>query len=258
MSKPGRVPPWGVVALGLLSVLELGLGILLVLESIDVLADDPGFRRNFNFLWWSGTLNTDTTIIILALGAGIVGGFIHTATSLVKYVGNRQLRIWWMPLYLLRAPIAAALAVLIYLLIRGGLFPGSAAGEEVSAHGVAALAGLAGMFSNKAVEKMEQVFISAFGTDTRSADSLETGGPTIRHVEWDDADPPSLLIHGSNFTDDPLAVVGAQVVGIDEEDPELLRIVLAEDPATFESQRVRVATRRGLSDEFVIPPRGPA
>ena len=118
-------------------MLELVLGIMLVLESIDVLADDPGFRRSFNFLWWSGTPNTDTIIILLALGAGIVGGFIRTATSLVKYVGNRQLWIWWMLLYLLRAPIAAALAVIIYLLIRSGLFPGSAADEEVSQHGVA-------------------------------------------------------------------------------------------------------------------------
>lgn len=251
----GRVPWLWIAALGGLALLELVLGIMLVLESIDVLADDPLSRRSFHFLWWSGKPHTDTIIIMLALGAGVVGSFVQTATSLVKYIGNRKLRTWWVPFYVARAPIAAALAVIVYLLVRGGLFPGNGASEEISGHGVAALAGLAGMFSNKAVDKLEQVFSSAFGTDTTSTDSLAGDGPTIDRVEWDaEAATPSLLIRGTHFTDGALAVIDGEVVSIATEEHELLRVELdAEILATRPPNGIRIATGRGLTAETAIP-----
>jgi hypothetical protein len=171
----GSVRWWVSVPLGLLTLVELIVASALVLECIDVLADAAGSRRRFNFLWWHGEPNPDTVIILLAIGAGVVGSFLMASSSYVKYLGNRQLRSWWIPWYFARAPIGAALAVIIYLALRGGLLPNTNASTDVSPYGVAAMAGLAGLFSNKAVEKFEKVFIALFGTDTNSRDALSEG-----------------------------------------------------------------------------------
>ncbi len=135
------------ISLAIVTVVELALAITLLLECIDLLSEAPTVRPSFDYLWWHDTLSTDVIILLLAMSAAVVGSFVLAASSYVKYHGNKTLVLSWVPWYLARAPIAAALAVILYLVVRAGLVPTTSASEEVSPLGVAALAGLAGMFS---------------------------------------------------------------------------------------------------------------
>jgi hypothetical protein len=104
--------------------------------------------------------------LLIVVVAGALGSYIHLATSFADYVGNRQL-IWsWGWWYALRPFIGMALALLIYFLIRGGLVLPSGNGQiaALSPYGIAAIAGMAGMFSKQATDKLREVFENFFRT----------------------------------------------------------------------------------------------
>jgi hypothetical protein len=104
--------------------------------------------------------------LLIVVVAGALGSYIHLATSFADYVGNRQL-IWsWGWWYALRPFIGMALALLIYFLIRGGLVLPSGNGNvaALSPYGIAAIAGMAGMFSKQATDKLREVFENFFRT----------------------------------------------------------------------------------------------
>ena len=71
-----------------------------------------------------------------------------------------------------------ALAVIFYTAIRAG-FLTSASASAVSPYGVAALAGLTGMFSKQASDKLSEVFTVAFQTreDAQRKDKMGPAQP---------------------------------------------------------------------------------
>ncbi len=147
----------GIVLSGLFFV-TLAVGTVQVLVGVW-----PGQEGAIRFLWFSFgetvTASVDTRLFLTALFAGVLGSFIHTATSFSVYLGNRQLKRSWVGWYLLRPFIGSALGVLFYFLIRAGFMsPGAGDGAGLNPYGIAALAGLAGMFSKEAADKLQQVF----------------------------------------------------------------------------------------------------
>jgi uncharacterized membrane protein YeaQ/YmgE (transglycosylase-associated protein family) len=253
-TKPGQVPAAASLSLGILSLLELILAGFVVLQCIEILAADAASRPKFVLFSFSRQLSTDTLIIVLAIAAGVVGSFISSATSYVKYFGNRKLRSWWIPWYLVRAPIGAALAVILYLLFRAGLLPTTSASKEISPLGVAALSGLAGMFSNRAVEKLEDIFNAAFG-EHPSGDALKAEGPTITSVTWSD-DGQRLVADGSNFDEDVTVVVDNTVIPEAALEPDRVTIERAQYnnlPAAVGPRKLRIIGSRGSSNVVNLP-----
>jgi hypothetical protein len=102
--------------------------------------------------------DAEARLTLVALLAGALGSFVHAATSFATYLGNRQLIRSWAGWYALRPFIGMALALIVYFLIRGGFISPSANGTAISPYGVAAVAGLAGMFSKQATDKLQDVF----------------------------------------------------------------------------------------------------
>jgi len=94
--------------------------------------------------------------------AGALGSYIHLTTSFTDYLGNRQFVSSWKWWYVLRPFIGSALAVIVYCAVRGGLISGGAGAGDLSPYGVTALAGLAGMFSKQATDKLKEVFEDLF------------------------------------------------------------------------------------------------
>lgn len=105
-------------------------------------------------------------LILLVLAVGALGSYIHSATSFVSYVGNRSLLASWVLWYWLRPFIGMALALIFYFVIRGGLLSAGATAEELSLFGIMAIAGLVGMFSKQATDKLRETFDNLFRTDT--------------------------------------------------------------------------------------------
>lgn len=177
------------VALGLyLTVVALLLVVTLVLLWPEIDAENN---------WTSGTLFTvgsgirtlslnpsdDVRLILLVAVVGGLGACVHATTSFATFAGNKELELSWSWWYLLRPFIGSALALVFYFSIRGGfLSAGNTASKEVSLYGMMALAGLVGMFSKQATDKLNELFTSLFRTrdgegDAVRKDKLKTQAP---------------------------------------------------------------------------------
>ena len=119
-------------------------------------------------LFWdreSWYLTAEKRYLAIVVVAGALGSYIHAATSFSDFVGNRRLFESWSWWYLLRPFIGMALALMTYFAVRGGLVASSTAADALSPYGIATIAGLAGMFSKQASDKLREVFENLFKTD---------------------------------------------------------------------------------------------
>jgi len=129
-------------------------------------------------------LTPDTALLLAVILCSALGSFVHAATSFATYVGNRRLYASWLWWYLLRAGIGVALALLVYLLLRGGLFAGNSGAGAANPYGFSGIAGLCGLFSKQATDKLREVFDTVLSTkgdgDRDRRDKLaapQGGGP---------------------------------------------------------------------------------
>lgn len=113
---------------------------------------------------WEPNIWPEVRLLVLVAVAGALGSYIHLATSFADYLGNRQFVSSWKWWYVLRPFIGSALAAIIYFAARGGLLSGVAGAGDVSPYGMTALAGLVGMFSKQATDKLREVFEDLFQT----------------------------------------------------------------------------------------------
>ena len=109
-------------------------------------------------------LPVETRYFLIVSVAGALGSYIHLGTSFVDFVGNRRLALSWGWWYILRPFIGSTLALIIYCVLRGGLITGSTGARDLSPFGFAAIAGMAGMFSKQATDKLKEVFDNLFVT----------------------------------------------------------------------------------------------
>lgn len=138
-------------------------------------------NRSTVTLGWNGRFAIDlwieTRYLLIVVLSGAVGSYIHLATSFADYVGNGKLKSSWKAWYLLRPFIGATLAIVVYFCVREGLINGTGSGaEQLSPHGIAAIAGMCGLFSKQATDKLQAIFEEAFRTKdgVKRADPLAT------------------------------------------------------------------------------------
>jgi hypothetical protein len=128
--------------------------------------------------FWSITLERAENLLLLVATMGALGALIHVTSSFADYVGNRQLVLSWVWWLLLRIPIGVALALVFYMLIRGGLIiPNGSTEPQINPYGIAGLAALVGMFAKQATDKLADIFDNLFRSDKGKArsDPLASG-----------------------------------------------------------------------------------
>ena len=184
------------------------------------------------FDWLPITIDHSQSLILLAATVGAIGSFLHAATSLTDYIGNRRFLARWAAWYALRLPVGAALAVVFYLVIRAGFITSDAGSEVVNPFGIAAVAGMAGMFSKQATDKLREVFETFFkvgkgaGDDAR-ADSLTNPKPVVEGIEprrTDFGKEATFQITGKEFIAESMVRVGHEVVKPDFISPRQLKV----------------------------------
>jgi len=113
-------------------------------------------------------------ILLMVILLGGLGGFIHLATSLTMFVGNRQFVRSWIVYYLLAPLQGAALAPIMYLLLSSTVLglPATAGGDakDLNLVGIYGFSALTGMFAKQAIEKLREVFATVF-TKVKGADA---------------------------------------------------------------------------------------
>lgn len=181
MSNSGQAGPLRTTLLGLYMIV-----MAIVLVTVVFILWPAQVEGQDGTVAWSGNLqlfglqediSADSRLILLVLAVGALGSYVHGATSFISYVGNRSFHPSWTWWYVLRPLIGMALAVIFYFVIRGGLLGNTATAADVSPFGIAAVAGLVGMFSKQATDKLEELFNNLFRTaggsgDARRADKL--------------------------------------------------------------------------------------
>jgi hypothetical protein len=127
--------------------------------------------RDVTFFGVTWKISGEQRLLILVIAAGALGSLVHALRSAYWYVGNRNLVRSWIPKYLLLPFCGATLAVLFYLIVRGGFFSTRAGLLQTSPFGFCALACLVGLFSEQAVLKLKQLAETVFMTAEQGKDA---------------------------------------------------------------------------------------
>jgi hypothetical protein len=147
----------------------------------------------------------DERLLLLVIIAGMLGAFVHGATSLADYLGNNSFNKNWTWFYLLRPAIGMALALVFYFAIRGGFLSTTGGAKDINPYGIAALAGMVGMFSKQATDKLGEVFGTLFKTAPGGGDDSRSDPLKPKTVAVLQLDPVSVIAGSEAFT---LAVTG--------------------------------------------------
>jgi hypothetical protein len=151
----------GILLLAIYLVVAVSLCIyaLVVLWPTPVPAGPPNENAPapITVLFWTFKIYDEVRLLLIVSFAGALGSLVHAVRSYYWYIGNRELVRSWIAKYLMQPFAGTALAVVFYLVIRGGFFSPQAGFRETSPFGFAALAALVGMFSEQAVLKLKDV-----------------------------------------------------------------------------------------------------
>jgi hypothetical protein len=233
-----------------------------------------GFADFSFFVWGPFAAPSDHRLFLTVIAAGVLGSLIHSITSFADYVGNRSLDrswIWWL---VLRAPVGVALALLFYLVLRGGLIvpsmPNGSADTDtthlLNPYGIAAISALAGMFSKQATDKLREIFDTLFRTrePVNRADPLALNKPVVSRT-----DPSRLAVGGTltlnvfghGFERDCTALVSGKARDVQfVSETRLVLTLLAEDVAAKAELQLIVnnpGPAGAGSDPYPVPVDGP-
>ena len=117
-------------------------------------------------------VSVELRLLAVIVFAGALGGQVHALRSFSSYVGNRKLKVSWLVRYFLMPFVAASLALVFYFVIRAGFFTADAATRNMNVYGFAGLAGLVGLFSNMAVNKLRRMAVELLGPLEKEQDPV--------------------------------------------------------------------------------------
>ncbi|MFG2822183.1 hypothetical protein ACGFX4_22475 [Kitasatospora sp. NPDC048365] len=168
-AKPRTISVRATALLGFVLVAEAAFCLAVLISIWAPLTDLTSPQAPKAVTWWPlglgpVRLTANTALLVVVVATSGLGSFVHAATSFATYAGKHSLVRSWVPWYLLRSGIGAALAVMVYFLLRGGLFAGGTEGNATNPYGFAGVAGLCGLFSKQATDKLREVFDTILAT----------------------------------------------------------------------------------------------
>lgn len=195
---------------------------------------------------WRIFVTYDQRLFLLVLILGALGSYIHAVMSFADFAGNRRLVQSWLWWYLLRPFAGAPIALVLYFAVRAGFMTPTATGGDVSRFGIAALAMLAGMFSMKAADKLEEVFDVLFKTQEKRKDSLENLPPVLNSITPAKVKVGSgaqkIVLEGSNFSAKAVVLVdGAERVPVEVTAIKVTIVLSADEVNT--SRAIKLAVK---------------
>jgi hypothetical protein len=135
--------------------------------------DELRSPQTVNYFGWEPTPTREELFFLVVALGGALGGLIHTIRSLAWYAGNRQLRWSWVPFNLMLPVVGALAGTVFYVVLRAGLFSSSTSVDAASPFGFTAVALLAGLFSEQAMEKLKQIASQIFAERPVGEDHVE-------------------------------------------------------------------------------------
>lgn len=128
------------------------------------------------FLFWQfSSISGEIQLLLIVTLAGALGSMVHALRSLYWYVGHRKLMWSWALKYILLPFVGATMGLVFYVIVRSGFFsPQATVNKDISPYGFAALAIMAGLFSEQAVEKLRQVATTLLAEAPKGENHVES------------------------------------------------------------------------------------
>ena len=142
---------------------------------------------NHNFALVSNSkIHREFQLILLSLLFGLIGSTVHALSSLVTYVGTTRYHHNWFLWYLGRPIIGGIIALMFYVIIRGGILSVNAQPADLNYFGIAAISVIAGLVATEGTKKIRDIFMTLFGTienREKGEEELEIAKQHIQQAE---------------------------------------------------------------------------
>lgn len=115
-------------------------------------------------------------LLLLVLFSGLLGGLLKSLQSYRLYTGEKKLTANWIPFMITQPFIGGGLAVVFYILLRGGLFTPTDF-SSVNRLAFVAISGMVGLFSEQAIGKLTKIANSIFDPIEQGSESLADTAP---------------------------------------------------------------------------------
>jgi hypothetical protein len=170
--------PVGIVGVVLVLVFQVLVALYLVYSILALWPGLPaeggvGAATSVSYFFWQLTITMEVQLMAVVALSGALGSCVHTIRSLYWYIGHRDLLVSWVPMYLLRPLVGAILALVFYLVVRGGFFSAGASFQDTSPFGFAAMSSLVGLFSDQAVLKLKELAETLFKKPEPGVDTVK-------------------------------------------------------------------------------------
>ncbi len=162
-------------------------------------------------------IHINTLLLLLVALAGFLGNMIHIATSFTTYVGSNKFVRSWLLWYTVKPFTAAALAVGVYFVFRGGFLNMSDDSTNINLYGVMTISLLTGLFTDRATQKLKEVFEVLFRPKEERTDPLDATAKVtgITPTEIEAGIENTLTITGENLQSATLsATINDEAVAI--------------------------------------------
>jgi hypothetical protein len=116
-------------------------------------------------------LTVEARLVLLAVLMGLIGGSLSGLNSLASYRGEGKLTTSWFLFFFVAPFLGGGVSGLLYVTVRAGILTGTNVtfGASATPWGILAVSGLAGLFYDKTLLKLREVFVTLFAPrDDRS------------------------------------------------------------------------------------------
>ena len=179
LSREGKI--WGAVLIIIFTLLPVIFIVALWPDRLPAIGEKVGMIYQWD--WFNVRLDDhlsttgpyislNSVIFLLVALAGFLGSMIHIATSFTNFVGAEQFKKSWIPWYFVKPFTATGVALILYFVLRAGLL-NLGDSNQVNLYGLVTLSALAGLFTDKATIKLEEVFTVIFKPKDPRPDKLE-------------------------------------------------------------------------------------
>jgi hypothetical protein len=127
------------------------------------------------FGWTIAHISDETRLFLIVAIVGGLGGLLHSIRSWVHNAGHAQLKQNWLPFYASTPIVGMTMAMLFYLLFRAGFISPTTPAAETNTYGFAAIAGLVGLFSDRASRMSENAANIIFSRADSGAETVSPG-----------------------------------------------------------------------------------
>lgn len=162
-----------------------------------------------------GLMHLNTLLLILVAIGGFLGNMVHISTSFTTFVGMNRLERSWLLWYFVKPFTASALATILYLVFRGGFLTGSNSGSDINLFGLMTVAILAGLFTDRATQKLKEVFEVAFKVNEDRSGKLEGDKAGVKDVAVQNLEKgkeATITIKGTGFSKNTILTINGATI----------------------------------------------